>query len=77
MVLVFLFLVVFRLLFWGKNINRVNAELVDTVLNLCTLKCVLCLYSCKYSEKYKRYLKMIIKKYIDLVELLMSLWSWM
>lgn len=52
--------------FLGKNINRVNAKLVDTVLNLCTLKCVLCLYSCKYSENYKRYLKMIIK-YIDLV----------
>lgn len=53
----------FRLFFLGKNINLVNAKLVNTVLNLCTLKCVLCLYSCKYSEKYKRYLKMIIKIY--------------
>ena len=45
------------------DINLVNAKLVNTVLNLCTLECVLCLYSCKYSEKYKRYLKMIIKIY--------------
>lgn len=49
--------------FGGKNINLVNAKLVNTVLNMCTLKCVLCLYRCKYSEKYKRYLKMIMKIY--------------
>lgn len=53
----------FRLFLGGKTINLVNAKLVNTVINLCTLKCVLCLYSCKYSEKYKRYLKMIIKIY--------------
>lgn len=32
----------FRFLFFvGGDINLVNAKLVDTVLNLCTLKCVL------------------------------------
>lgn len=30
-------------LFCGWDINLVNAKLVDTVLNLCTLKCVLLL----------------------------------
>lgn len=48
---------------WGGDKNLVIANLVNTVLNMCTLKCVLCLYRCKYSEKYKRYLKMIIKIY--------------
>lgn len=47
----------------GGDKNLVIANLVNTVLNMCTLKCVLCLYRCKYSEKYKRYLKMIIKIY--------------
>lgn len=31
----------FRLFFVGGDINLVNAKLVNTVLNLCTLKCVL------------------------------------
>lgn len=46
----------------GKKQNLVHAKLVNTVLNVCTLKCVLCLYSCKYSEKYKRYRKNDYKK---------------
>lgn len=60
----------------GGDKNLVIANLVNTVLNMCTLKCVLCLYRCKYSEKYKRYLKMIIKIYWSLLTI-MSLSSWM
>lgn len=53
----------FFFFFWGgEKQNLVHAKLVNTVLNVCTLKCVLCLYSCKYSEKYKRYRKNDYKK---------------
>lgn len=60
----------------GGDLNLVNDKRVHTVLNVCTLKCVLCLYSCKYPEDYKRYLQMVLK-YIDLVELFMFLSGWM